>query len=83
MARMTLSELETVGRPLFAAVLGFVIGLERESAGQAAGERTHALVALGSAAFALLSVTASPDPTRPAWRRASSQVSAFWALARS
>lgn len=32
-------------------MLGFVIGLEREAAGQSAGERTHALVALGSAAF--------------------------------
>ena len=57
---MTPTELETVGRLLLAAVLGFVIGLEREAAGQSAGERTHALVALGSAAFALLSVTAFP-----------------------
>jgi putative Mg2+ transporter-C (MgtC) family protein len=54
------TELETVGRLVLAAVLGYLIGLERESAGQAAGERTHALVALGSAAFALLSITAFP-----------------------
>jgi len=54
------TDLETVGRLVLAAVLGYVIGLERESAGQAAGERTHALVALGSAAFALLSITAFP-----------------------
>ena len=54
------TELETVGRLVLATVLGFVIGLEREAAGQAAGERTHALVALGSAAFALLSITAFP-----------------------
>lgn len=52
--------LETIGRLVLATVLGFVIGLEREAAGQSAGERTHALVALGSAAFALLSITAFP-----------------------
>lgn len=54
------TELETIGRLVLATVQGFVIGLEREAAGQAAGERTHALVALGSAAFALLSITAFP-----------------------
>ena len=54
------TELETIGRLVLATVLGFVIGLEREAAGQSAGERTHALVALGSAAFALLSITAFP-----------------------
>ena len=54
------TELETIVRLLLATVLGFVIGLEREAAGQSAGERTHALVALGSAAFALLSITAFP-----------------------
>ena len=56
----TSDELETIGQLVLAAVLGVVIGLEREAAGQAAGERTHALVALGSAAFALLSITAFP-----------------------
>ena len=54
------TELETIGRLVLATVLGFLIGLEREAAGQSAGERTHALVALGSAAFALLSITAFP-----------------------
>ena len=49
-------ELEPVARLVLAAVIGFVIGLEREAAGQPAGERTHALVALGSATFALLSL---------------------------
>lgn len=57
---MSLIELEPIGRLVLAAVLGFVIGLEREAAGQSAGERTHALVALGSATFALLSLTAFP-----------------------
>jgi putative Mg2+ transporter-C (MgtC) family protein len=45
---------------VLAAALGFFIGLEREFRGQAAGERTHALVCLGSAAFALLSGWAFP-----------------------
>lgn len=38
----------------FAASLGFLVGLERELAGQAAGERTHAMVALGAASFTYL-----------------------------
>jgi putative Mg2+ transporter-C (MgtC) family protein len=55
-----ISELELVGRLVLAAVLGFLIGLEREFRGQAAGERTHAIVALGAAAFALISGRAFP-----------------------
>lgn len=55
-----LSELELVARLVLAAVLGFLIGLERELRGQAAGERTHALVALGAAAFSLISGRAFP-----------------------
>ena len=41
------------------AALGFFIGLERELRGQAAGERTHALVCVG-AAIALISARAFP-----------------------
>lgn len=37
-----------------ATILGAVIGLERELAGQPAGLRTHALVALGSALFTIV-----------------------------
>jgi putative Mg2+ transporter-C (MgtC) family protein len=54
------SDVELVCRLILAALLGFLIGLEREFRGQAAGERTHALVALGAAAFALLSGQAFP-----------------------
>ena len=54
------SDLELVGRLVLAALLGYSIGLERELRGQAAGERTHALVALGAAAFALISGLAFP-----------------------
>jgi len=55
-----ISELELVGRLALATLFGFLIGLEREFAGQPAGERTHALAALGSATFALISLLAFP-----------------------
>ena len=63
-----ISALELIGRLLLAALLGFVIGFERERAGQPAGERTHALVALGAATFAIISAGAFPgsDPARVA-----------------
>jgi len=62
------SELELVGRLLLAVFLGFLIGLERELAGQPAGERTHALTSLGAAIFALVSLLAfeGTDPARVA-----------------
>ena len=57
---MNVTELELVGRLLLAAAIGFLIGLERELAGMPAGERTHALVALGACAFAIVSAVAFP-----------------------
>jgi putative Mg2+ transporter-C (MgtC) family protein len=44
----------TAVRLLMAAILGGVIGFEREQRGKAAGMRTHMLVALGSALFVLV-----------------------------
>lgn len=41
-----------------AAVLGAVVGLERESSGQDAGFRTHLLLSLGAALFGVVSVGA-------------------------
>jgi putative Mg2+ transporter-C (MgtC) family protein len=41
-------------RLLLAAVLGGVLGYEREHKGKAAGVRTHMLVAMGSALFVLV-----------------------------
>jgi putative Mg2+ transporter-C (MgtC) family protein len=41
-------------RLLLAAVLGGVLGYERESKGKAAGIRTHMLVAMGAALFVLV-----------------------------
>jgi putative Mg2+ transporter-C (MgtC) family protein len=44
-------QLTVLGRCALAAALGIVIGLERETRGKAAGERTFALLSLGAAAF--------------------------------
>ncbi|BDB20014.1 Mg(2+) transporter [Pseudomonas sp. CYM-20-01] len=41
-------------RLLIAAVLGGILGFERESKGKAAGVRTHMLVALGAALFVMV-----------------------------
>ena len=46
-------ELELFLRLFLAALLGWVIGLERETLGKTAGTRTFALVALGAALFSL------------------------------
>ena len=48
--------LETIARLLLAAVLGGVIGLERESKHRAAGLRTNMLICVGSALFTVLSI---------------------------
>ena len=44
-----------------AAILGGLIGFEREAMGKAAGLRTHMTVALGCAAFMLIAVESSTD----------------------
>ncbi|TWI58335.1 putative Mg2+ transporter-C (MgtC) family protein [Pseudomonas duriflava] len=48
-------------RLTLAAMLGAILGLEREQAGKAAGVRTHMLVALGSALFVLAPELAGID----------------------
>jgi len=48
---MHLATSELILRLLVAAVLGAVVGIERDSAAKGAGARTHALVALGAALF--------------------------------
>jgi putative Mg2+ transporter-C (MgtC) family protein len=45
---------QVIVRLLLAALLGGLLGFEREHAGKAAGVRTHMLVALGSAFFVLV-----------------------------
>ncbi|MEO8608950.1 MAG: MgtC/SapB family protein [Chloroflexota bacterium] len=51
---------------ILAALLGMVIGLDREYRNQPAGLRTHMLVGLGSCLFTVLSIYAFPssDPSR-------------------
>lgn len=62
------SDMEIIIRLAMAALLGYLVGLERALAGQAAGERTHALAAVGAATFGLISIAGFPgsDPTRVA-----------------
>lgn len=49
-------------RLLMAAVLGGILGFEREHKGKAAGVRTHMLVSMGAALFVLVPQTAGADP---------------------
>lgn len=53
-----LTEFEWLVRIVLALVLGYFIGLERELRGQPAGTRTHAMVAMGSALFMVVSESA-------------------------
>ncbi len=48
--------LSPVGRLMLAALLGSLLGLEREWHRRTAGLRTNTLIALGSAAFTLVSI---------------------------
>ena len=48
------SFVRVVFRLVMAALLGGVLGFERESKGKAAGMRTHMIVALGAAIFVLV-----------------------------
>ena len=49
-----------VARMSLAAFLAFIVGWERESRGSAAGDRTHAMVALGAAAFTSIGIESFP-----------------------
>lgn len=51
MLRNVVPQLAIFGRVCLAALFGFIIGLERESRGKSAGERTFALVAIAAACF--------------------------------
>lgn len=51
-----------VVRLLLAALLGGILGYEREKSGKAAGVRTHMLVALGAALFVLVPIQAGIQP---------------------
>jgi putative Mg2+ transporter-C (MgtC) family protein len=61
------TQLELGFRLIVAAVLGGLIGLEREYHGHPAGMRTHLLVSVGAATFTVLSIEAFKGPgTDPA-----------------
>jgi putative Mg2+ transporter-C (MgtC) family protein len=66
---MPITDLELTKRLVLAALLGGVLGLEREWHHKAAGLRTNILIAIGSALFTLMSidlaaVNGQGDPTR-------------------
>lgn len=70
---ISIHELELFLRLFLAALVGWLIGFERESLGKAAGTRTFALVCFGSALFAIVSsegftefIGKGADPTRVA-----------------
>ena len=52
------------GRIIFAAVLGGIIGWERENRDRDAGIRTYMAVAVGSCAFSTISQFVAGDPSR-------------------
>ena len=59
---------ELVLRLAVAAILGALVGLERERLEWAAGMRTHALVSLGSALFMVVSIFGFSDILKRASR---------------
>jgi putative Mg2+ transporter-C (MgtC) family protein len=63
---MNLSDTDLILRLLLAALIGGLLGAERELRRKSAGFRTNILIALGSAIFTLASVTLAGggDPTR-------------------
>ena len=59
-------EAEIITKMIVAAILGLLVGLERELHNKPAGIRTHALVCMGSALFTIVSIyfTGTQDPSR-------------------
>jgi putative Mg2+ transporter-C (MgtC) family protein len=60
----TLDSMDVLARVLLAALLGALIGAERQWRSHAAGARTHALVASGAALFTLAGAYGFPDIAR-------------------
>ncbi|MXN75373.1 MgtC/SapB family protein [Burkholderia sp. 4701] len=56
-----ISHLELMGRLLLAALLGSVVGIERERLNRAAGLRTHMLVCVGASLVMLVSIFGFED----------------------
>ena len=62
---MPISDIEMILRVLVAAVLGAILGIEREAQNKTAGLRTHTLVAMGAALFAVAGASMSAEGTDP------------------
>ncbi|HWL66122.1 MAG TPA: MgtC/SapB family protein [Actinomycetota bacterium] len=58
------TQAEILVRVALAALLGGIVGFEREFSDQPAGLRTHLLVSLGAALFSMAGAFAGTDPTR-------------------
>lgn len=58
------TELLYASRMMLAALIGGLIGWERERHARDAGIRTYMAIAIGACAFSLISVHATNDPTR-------------------
>ena len=58
-----IAELDLFAKVVLAGLLGFLVGLEREWMGSAAGDRTFSLVAIGSALFTALAFDVFGAPT--------------------
>jgi putative Mg2+ transporter-C (MgtC) family protein len=63
---MDIATADLVGRLVLAAILGAVVGLERDTAARGAGARTHSLVALGAALFTVAGAYGFADIERAA-----------------
>jgi putative Mg2+ transporter-C (MgtC) family protein len=70
----SLSDLELIQRLLTAAVLGGVLGFEREVRQKSAGLRTNILIAIGSALFTLMSYEIAGDAARADPGRIAAQI---------
>ena len=57
------AEIEIFLRLVFSVIIGGLVGLEREVVHKPAGIRTHMLVCLGSALFALATLETLPEET--------------------
>ena len=60
---MDVAALEPIARLAVAALLGAIVGAEREYRQKAAGLRTNTLIALGSALFTVMSIEMVPEGT--------------------
>ena len=61
---MVLVDSEIITRLVLAAILGALIGIEREIRRKPAGLRTHALICMGAALFTIVSGNFEADPAR-------------------